>query len=575
MIEGDDGVVGAVDGLVKDGVGGVGAGYGEAFGGEAGDERRNPVGFLASEGAAVAGVGVEAADGDAGAGNAEGGEGFEEEGDGQADFGFAEANGDIPEGNVAGGEHDPQAFSGEEHAETVSAAEIGEHFGVAGIGDAGEVPGFFADGGGDEGVEFTVQAGADAGADPGRGGGAGFGADFSGDGVRERGVAGEDGFGTGQVQGGGLRTEEIGIANGNEIGMAGIGGKGFEHDFRADAVGVADGETDAGHRLIAPLNGGFLGREVGDGELPAQGGDPFGIDLIKLFPAEFGFEGRLRFGQGLALAAAAAGEFDDKMLGGGEEWFADAARFEFVYGFTECGRESLDAHPALITAGAGVGPLGMFQDDFREIGPFPEFLVQAGKEFDALVELLIGHGSERQDLQVDFGGCYEAVGFGFKAGFDPAGCDLNAAGDKLLGELLDNHLVADFVPPFAFSGSRGPKGGEQLTAVVVEPFPEDGFGALTDRAFGQLGAQGFIGFEDQAVFNETFHTLVKNTGLLFGQLPAGIAAPGLAPLGGGKFQHIAGGDDDPVDHGGKTVNGDGLRPEVKRNKKKKKQQKFH
>lgn len=80
---------------------------------------------------------------------------------------------------MPGGKHHPEAFACEEHANSGGLAFLGEHFGVAGVGNAGEMPGFFANGGGDEGIEGAIEAGVDSGLNTG-GGGSGGGADVSG-----------------------------------------------------------------------------------------------------------------------------------------------------------------------------------------------------------------------------------------------------------------------------------------------------------------------------------------------------------------------------------------------------------
>ena len=259
VVHADRGVVAGARRGVEERVGGVRAGEGEAFGAEAGDDRCDDLELLAAHGAAFAGVGVEAGDGDAGGGEAEVGP--------QAGVGDAEGRleevrgqgaGNVGERDVDGDRHHAQHRRGEHHHREGRAGEVREEFGVAGEGEAGPVlQGLLVDRVGAEGDRGAAADEIDATGDDGDDG---FG--VGGIGMAWFGRAGQgmrqDRQGVGR--GGGLvrrsdrvkgnaeargeRRELDRVGDQEERQAAAEGGPGLERDLAADAGGVAEGQGD-------------------------------------------------------------------------------------------------------------------------------------------------------------------------------------------------------------------------------------------------------------------------------------------------------------------------------------------
>ena len=229
VIHAEDAVEVAFDGAEEDGVGREGAGEvgGEAAGDEGANGGGDEVGFFAAEVAVLAGVGVEAGDGDARMGDAAlvavGGEEFSD----PDDLGGGEGGGDVGEGDVSSDEGDGEGSAGEAHGVVGGVGAGGEEFGLAGEVEADLVEVVFADGASDDGGEFAVEGAGD-----------GF---FKG---VEAGLGGGVGRLAGDVAGGAADELDVRTAE-----REGVGGEGGGDDFRADAGGVTEGDGDVSFQL--------------------------------------------------------------------------------------------------------------------------------------------------------------------------------------------------------------------------------------------------------------------------------------------------------------------------------------
>lgn len=162
VIHGDDCVVFAFAGGEEDGVWGVGAGDVDALFAGHEDGGGDEAFFFVAELAGLGGVGIQSCDGDAGFFDVEPlDQGFVDEFDGLEDGADVEATPEGVEADVAGGQDDFEGAAGEHHVEVAGVGAFGEELGVAGVVVAGEFPGFFGDGGGDDGVDQAGFGGFD------------------------------------------------------------------------------------------------------------------------------------------------------------------------------------------------------------------------------------------------------------------------------------------------------------------------------------------------------------------------------------------------------------------------------
>ncbi len=278
MVHGDDEVeagaaVGLGDGVAEDGVGGEGTPGVDAVAGGDLDGGGDDAGFFVAEEAALAGVGVQAADGDAGALDSEPAAGVVSEVDGVEDPADGEDIAHLHEGEVGGGEDDAEVLADEHHGVAFDGEAGGEQVGVAGVlGPAREGPGLFGDRAGDDrvGVEWVgggELGGGDGVLDEAEGelagafvvgagglvvGVGGFVVD-EGDIVREGGVdefgavgdAPPEGLDGGVVCGGVEAAARAEDAPAGEVAELTVG-EGLDGDLGADAAGVAEGDGDGG-----------------------------------------------------------------------------------------------------------------------------------------------------------------------------------------------------------------------------------------------------------------------------------------------------------------------------------------
>ena len=73
--------------------------------------------------------------------------------DGLNDRFGGQRGGDVGQWDVDGHQDAGQGITGEHHGVTVGAGSVGQHFGVAGIGDTGGPPGFLLNRSGDDGID--------------------------------------------------------------------------------------------------------------------------------------------------------------------------------------------------------------------------------------------------------------------------------------------------------------------------------------------------------------------------------------------------------------------------------------
>jgi len=209
-------------------------------------------------------VGIEAADGDAGAAEAQVGASPGGELDGELDFGDGDPVGEKADGDVRGGEGDAQpaaavVLAQQHHRRAVGAGQLGEELGLSHKKFPGTDDGLLVDRRGDHGVELAAKAAGGGFLEPGDGGAGGFGGAGREGGRQRRGQRIEHG----DLAGGGLAGDEreleaeflvegaevVEVAEDEDaaIGGEGFGGEGFEGDFGADAAGVAQSDTDGYH----------------------------------------------------------------------------------------------------------------------------------------------------------------------------------------------------------------------------------------------------------------------------------------------------------------------------------------
>ena len=119
---------------------------------EALDGRGDDAGFLVAEGAAFTGVGVEAGDGDTGAGNATAAEEVREQAAAAFDPGSGQQFGHVAERDVDGDGDDGESVAGQAHGEVVGTEAGGEELGLTGEVEAELLQRVLGDRRGDDGV---------------------------------------------------------------------------------------------------------------------------------------------------------------------------------------------------------------------------------------------------------------------------------------------------------------------------------------------------------------------------------------------------------------------------------------
>jgi len=267
VVHGDDDVPFAVEGLVKEGVGREGALDVDAgFLGHEDGGCDDALLFVA-ELAMLGGVGVEGGDGDAWFFDVEVlAQGVVGEVDGSEDAADGEAVSEFEECFVNGGENDAEGAADEHHGDFFCTGAIFEQFGVAWVAVAGELPGFFADGCGDEGVYLAFFGVFDGVVEEFHGGFAALLARFFEDVSSEPWyfvvVCNDNGLGVGAVDAfvlvappedvefgevGGVCEEFVKAIDDVSGAFADVGiGEGLYDDLRADAGRVAHGDADDG-----------------------------------------------------------------------------------------------------------------------------------------------------------------------------------------------------------------------------------------------------------------------------------------------------------------------------------------
>src|SRR5690606_28758072 len=180
MVHGQDGVEGAGPGAQEDGIGWEGSVGGDAAGLGLLDGRGDDVDLLAAEVAAIAGVRVEAGDGDARpgeAGLAHGAVGEDE----AVDDGLAgDEAGDVPEWHVRGDAGVPEALEDVELAGRAVGAELlSEEGDLVLIGGVGQAHGGLVEGSEGDGLGMAGGGIAQGGAEVGDGEGAALAADLA------------------------------------------------------------------------------------------------------------------------------------------------------------------------------------------------------------------------------------------------------------------------------------------------------------------------------------------------------------------------------------------------------------
>lgn len=225
MVHCNDGVEVAAGGVAENRVGHGGAGEGGGPGIiEARDGGLDDAGFLVAEGSVFPGVGVEAGDGDAGAGNAAAFQEIRGEAADADDALGGEQRGDAGERFVDGGEPDGEGAAGQQHAEVSDAEGVCEKLGLAGKRETERLQRILADRGGDDGIRLArlEHGGRLVKCGEGGGGGAAVGLAW---------IAG------------------VAVAEQDELTVLRkrAHGEGLLDDFRADSGGVSEGDGDAWH----------------------------------------------------------------------------------------------------------------------------------------------------------------------------------------------------------------------------------------------------------------------------------------------------------------------------------------
>ncbi len=257
MILGDDQIVGAADGLQEHSIRRVRSGASDAARAGRLDCGQDAALVFIAEKAVLAGVRIEAADGDARTLVAEKPHRFIAEFDGAQDT-FDRGVTCLAKRDVGGDVDRGELLAAKQHAAFAGAAEFGDVLGMAGEGAAGQGDGFLIERRGNHGGRFAAQA------HPGRrpnvfhGSGAAPCAEFAETErfkILERGDMADVDFAKRKAGDAGGEFEDRTVAGDDPMGERSEGGVGerVEHDLGADAGRISHGQHDRG------LNGGSMG----------------------------------------------------------------------------------------------------------------------------------------------------------------------------------------------------------------------------------------------------------------------------------------------------------------------------